>query len=218
MSVSAVVVDDQALFLRGLELIFNADHPSVHVVATTTVPDDASSLVTERHPDIALIDLMMPPNSGLSTIEQVCGLCPEVKVVAFSGTEDLDLVLAAMQRGAVCFLPKCNEPDDLVIPMQLIVKGWTVVPQVVTRHLLFSSRPIHTEGARQLTEEQISIWCMISHGWTDDDIAQNLACSDRTAKRHVRDTIYVLGAKNRVHAAALGGQAGSLMTDPIATP
>lgn len=212
LPMTLVVLDQQAVFLRGLELIFGVQHASVHVIAVSTDVLMAVPMIEARHPDLLLVDLLMP--GGFQVIETVTRQS-SVPVVAFSASEDLNEVVHALRSGASGFLPKAQEPEDLVVPLQLMLKGWAVMPQIVHRYAIEAmAHGIPIPQAQDLSIQQLDVWCMIGHGWTDEAIAIQMTISERTAKRYVRETLRIIGAKNRVTGAALAGQAGLLLVDP----
>jgi DNA-binding NarL/FixJ family response regulator len=207
--VEVVVIDDHPLFIRGLELVL--PHASGGRLTVTGVTDDAAQaagLVRRCRPDVALVDLTMPPPGGVRAIAAIRRTEPVVHVVALSGTEDDGLVREAFLAGAVAFLPKTAEPGELVGPLLAVVDGWSVLPPVVLSGLAGRAAP--TAAPVTLTADQRRLWRQVAAGATTVEIAEALHVSERTAKRLVAGLLRRLGVTTRSQAAALAGRAGIL--------
>lgn len=212
--IRAVVVDDHAMFCRGLEMIFNSGNV-VRVVAATQLASEAAGICEVAQPDLALVDLHMPEIGGLGAISEIKAAAPEVTIVALSGTTAIGEMVAALKEGATSFLPKSGSAEKMIPPLQAIADGWSIVPRPVLAMLTTLEKEPDPILAT-VTPDELEVWSMITHGLTDDDIAAHRACSDRTAKRLVHNLLKVrLGGVTRVQAAARGGQLG-LLAMPLA--
>lgn len=215
--IRVVIVDDHAMFCRGLELIFNAGK-YVRVVCATQEAREAAGICELADPDIALVDLSMPDPGGLSAMSSIKEVCPQVTIVALSGTERIGDMTAALRAGATSFLPKSGSAEKLVGPLRVIADGWTIVPRPVLAALIVDELVEPDPILKEMTPDEVEVWQMVAHGWTDDQIAEHRACSDRTAKRLIHKLLKVhLGGASRVQAAARGGKIG-LLDIPLALP
>lgn len=210
---SVVLVDDHQLFSRGLELLLNtAPDARVRVVARTEDAGQALELVRRNRPQVAIIDLAMPPPGGLAAIETVKRHYPHVRVLALSGTDDIEVAIASLRAGADGFLLKSSEPELLVPPLLTVASGLAVVPRPLLAALLGSTRP-GQEALERLSVAERDLLSLIAQGLETTEIAERLFVSERTAKRMVASLLRRIGAANRVQAAALAGQYGLL--DPL---
>jgi DNA-binding NarL/FixJ family response regulator len=204
-----VIVDDHPLFIRGLELVL--PHASGGRLTVTGVTDDAAqaaALVRRCRPDLAVVDLTMPPPGGVRAIAAIKRTEPVVHVVALSGTDDDDLIREAFLAGAAAFLPKTAEPAELVGPLLAVVHGWAVLPPLVLSRLVGKAPPVSTSVP--LTADQRGLWRLVATGATTVEIAERLHVSERTVKRLVATLLRRLGVTTRSQAAALAGRAGVL--------
>lgn len=209
-----VLVDDHPLFTRGLELLLPAvSDGKVRVVATTTDASAAAGLVLRHAPDIALVDLHMPPPGGIRAIAAIRRVEQACRVLAMSGTADQALAIEALQAGAEGFFPKVAEPEDLVAPLMAALEGWSVVPADLLRALVDAQRPSGQGNTTGLTPGERDLWQIIAQGGTTAEVAASLYVSERTAKRLVASLLRRLGVANRAEAAALAGRAGLLDDD-----
>lgn len=207
---SVVLVDDHQLFSRGLELLLNtAPDARVRVVARTEDAGQALDLVRRNRPEVAIIDLAMPPPGGLAAIEAVKRHYPHVRVLALSGTDDVEVAISSLRAGADGFLLKSSEPELLVPPLLTLASGLSVVPRPLLAALLGATRP-GQEALSRLSSAERDLLRLIARGLETTEISERLFVSERTAKRMVAALLRRIGASNRVQAAALAGQYGLL--------
>lgn len=210
---SVVIVDDHALFSRGLELLLNSAGGAIRVVGRTDDAGAALDLVRRLRPQLAIMDLAMPPPGGVEAIRQVKRDYPKVRVLALSGTDQAEFAVAALHAGADGFMLKSSEPELLIPPLLSLALGVSVMPRPLLSTLLKSgARPGRT-SLGDLTEEETNLWVLIARGLETHEIAERLFASERTVKRMVAALLRRIGAANRLEAAALAGRAG-LLDDP----
>lgn len=208
---TVALVDDHALFTRGLSLLLSADPlRRLEVVGTTDRAAMAVDLVRRTSPDVALIDLGMPPPGGMEAIRAIARAEPGVGILALSGLDDAALAVTALAAGANGYLSKASDPEALFAPLLAVAEGATVLAPFVTEHLVASARRPTTEALADLTPEDLELWRHVARGASTDEIARRMLVSERTAKRLVATLLRRVGAGNRVEAAALAGRAGLL--------
>ncbi|WBB78092.1 response regulator transcription factor [Micromonospora sp. WMMD882] len=202
-----VVVDDHPLFARGLALLLPAaTQGRTEVVGSTGDASSAASLVSRCQPEVALIDLHMPPPGGVRAVAAIRRTSPRVRVVAMSGADDPAPALAALRAGAEGFLPKTAEPEELLPPLLAILEGWAVLPGELLRSLL---RPTHVPAV-DLDPDERNLLRLIASGYGTVDIGEHLHVSERTVKRMTAALLRKLRVGSRAEAAALAGHAGLL--------
>ena len=209
-SVDIVLVDDHPLFNRGLELLLAAAGDDVRLVASTDDAAMAVDVVRRHRPDVALIDIAMPPPGGHAAIRAVKRAHPAVRVLALSGVTDPQQRLAALRAGADGFVPKTSQPDDLLHPVLALAQGYGVVPADMLRKLVSAAERPASSLVDELDDAERKLWLAIARGAGTDAIAGELIVSERTAKRMVAALLRKVGARNRIEAAALAGRSGLL--------
>jgi DNA-binding NarL/FixJ family response regulator len=210
-----VIVDDHALFSQGLALLLQARAGETFVVAgSTTAGEDAVALVGREAADIAIVDLALPPLGGVETIRRITATYPRTRVLALSGTEDLDLAAAALRAGAAGFLGKSADPEVLVAPLLTIAAGVRVVPTDLLDALLAAGDRTGDELLERLDGRELQLWRLLARGLETSEIAKPMLVSERTAKRMIASLLHKLGAANRIEAAALAGRYGLLDEEP----
>ncbi|MGC5308169.1 response regulator [Micromonospora zamorensis] len=202
-----VVVDDHPLFVRGLELLLPITTDGrAEVVASTGDAAAAAALVSRWRPDLALVDLHMPPPGGIRAVGAIRRTTPRVRVVAMSGAADPAAALEALRAGAEGFLPKTSEPEELLPPLLAVLKGWAVLPAELLHAMLRPNRA----AAVDLDGEERRLLRAIAVGRNTIEIADELHVSERTVKRMTAALLRKLRVSNRAEAAALAGHAGLL--------
>jgi two-component system, NarL family, nitrate/nitrite response regulator NarL len=203
------VVDDHPLFVRGLELLLPVTTDGrAEVVGSTGDAAAAAGMISRCHPDLALVDLHMPPPGGVRAVAAIRRTTPRVRVVAMSGSTDPASALEALRAGAEGFLPKTSEPEELLPPLLAILDGWAVLPAELLRALLGPARAASVE----LDAEERRLLRAIAAGRSTVDIGEELHVSERTVKRMTASLLRKLRVSNRAEAAAVAGNAG-LLTD-----
>lgn len=212
-----VIVDDHSLFSRGLELLLSAaSEGRIKVAGRTESADEALALVRRHRPQVALVDLAMPPPGGVGAIREIAHHYPQVRILALSGTDDRDLALEALAAGAHGFIPKSSDPDVLVPPLLSLGGGLSVLPTSLLVALVELRATRRPALLARLDEDEIGLWRLVARGFESVEIAERTFVSERTAKRMVASLLRKLEVANRVEAALLAGRVGLLdnLDDP----
>ncbi|MEU8114370.1 response regulator transcription factor [Micromonospora sp. NPDC048947] len=200
-------MDDHPLFVRGLELLLPiTTNGRAEVVASTGDAAAAAALVSNYCPDLALVDLHMPPPGGIRAVAAIRRTTPRVRVVAMSGSTDPGPAVEALRAGAEGFLPKTSEAEELLPPLLAILDGWAVLPAELLRAMLRPTRPAPVD----LDSEERRLLRAIAAGRSTVDIAEELHVSERTVKRMTATLLRKLRVSNRAEAAAVAGHSGIL--------
>jgi two-component system nitrate/nitrite response regulator NarL len=211
-----VIVDDHGLFSRGLELLLSAaSEGRIKVAGRTESAEEALALVRRNRPQVALVDLAMPPPGGIGAIREIAHHYPEVRILALSGTDDRDLALEALAAGAHGFIPKSSDPDVLVPPLLSLGAGLSVLPTSLLEALVQLRATRRPAVMERLDDEEVALWRLVARGLESLEIAERTFVSERTAKRMVASLLRKLGVANRVEAALLAGRVGLLDDEDV---
>lgn len=203
-----VVVDDHALFRRGLVGLLK-DMLEFEVVGEAGDGQEALELIQEVRPDVALIDVNMPRMDGLQTVRAIRGLKIPVRVLMLTISQSGDDLLGAIQAGADGYLLKNTEPEDLRRGIQHVARGDGVLsPEVTGAVLKAASHKGTPEIANMLSERELEVLGCLSEGQTTLQIASRLYISENTVKTHIRHILEKLEAANRTEAVSKAMQMG----------
>lgn len=202
------VIDHHPVFVSGLELLLPAlTQGRVRVVGSATDASAATFLVRRCLPDIALVDLHLPPPGGVRTVAALRRAVPRLRIIAMSSPAESGTALDALRAGAEGCLLKNSEAAELMPPLLAAINGWTVLPAHLLTALLRQS-PRQSQVIGGLDEEERRLLRLIADGRHTMDIADELHVSERTVKRLTATLLRKLRVTNRAQAAALAGSAG----------
>lgn len=203
-----VVVDDHALFRRGLVGLLE-EMPGIKVVGQASDGEQALAVIEELRPDLVLLDLNMPRMDGIATLRELRGRKLAVKVLMLTISQNDDDLLEAIRAGADGYLLKNTEPDDLRNMLLRVVEGQGVLsPEVTSTVLRALSRYPGEEPAALLSERELEVLFCMFEGQTTLQIAARLFISENTVKTHVRHIFEKLEVSTRAEAVGKGMQLG----------
>jgi DNA-binding NarL/FixJ family response regulator len=205
------VVDDEALVRSGLSMILAVPEDMEVVVSCDGV--HAVDEITRHRPDVVLLDIRMPEVDGVTVLVRLLGL-PDPPAVAMLTTFAADdQVTAALRAGAVGFLLKDTEPEQLIHAVRVLATGGSVLSPVVTRtviggYVASAADPDVVELIAAMTDREREVLALLGEGLSNLEISQRLFLSIGTVKEYVSTILTKLGAANRVQAAVLAHRAG----------
>jgi len=202
--IRVVLVDDHTLFRKGLaELLEHSQ--AIQVAGATGKCDEARRMIADLQPDVVLMDLHLPPSSGLELLQQLRDggyRSPVLMLTVSDAQEDL---ASALQAGVKGYLLKDMEPDDVVDAIRRAARGETVVAPAMTLklvNLLQNNEPSSASSMLDLlTGREREILTHLARGESNKVIAKALSISHDTVKLHVRHILAKLNLSSRVEAA-----------------
>lgn len=199
------VVEDHQAMRQGLELLLGRQ--GCVVVGSAGSAEEAWTLIRERRPDVAVVDVKLPDESGASLARRLLAEDPELGVLLYTGAEDRKTASEALDCGARGFAVKAAPPAELIEAIRIIARGGTYLdPRLES---LLGDRPA-TCGAHILSEREREVLDLLSKGMTGDDAAAQLFLSPLTVRTHVRNAMRKLRANTRVHAITIALQQGEI--------
>lgn len=197
------IIDDEALFRAGFELILNTT-PDIQVVAST---DGMSALaeITRAAPDVVLLDIRMPGRSGLDVLRALQDW-PRPPATAVLTTFDTDeYVATALHLGAAGFLVKDTDPEQLPALIRSLAAGGIVLSPQVSRSLLAATRSTTEWDVRvdALSPREREVLALLHTGASNAAIGEAMHLSHATIKDHVSGILTKLGVTTRLQAALI---------------
>jgi DNA-binding NarL/FixJ family response regulator len=219
-TITVLIVDDQAL-IRGAVRELVAHESDMTVVGEAANGRSAVAEARELKPDVILMDIRMPEIDGIQATREIFAL-PELsgtRILILTTFEEDSYVAEALRAGASGFVGKATDPKDLMHAIRTIHAGDALLSPRATRSLI--DRYV---GARQstnalaprqsevdlsdLTEREQEILVLVAEGWSNTEIADQLAISPLTAKTHVNRTMAKLRAHDRAQLVIIAYEAG----------
>jgi DNA-binding NarL/FixJ family response regulator len=214
MSLTVLIVDDQALVRTGFRMILEAEE-DIEVVGEA---DNGIAAVIEARrlePDIVLMDVRMPELDGIEATRRLLdGNTTATKVVMLTTFDMDEYVYDALQAGASGFLLKDVPPEQLVDGIRGVAAGDALLAPSVTRRLIEefvrsgSTPPRPAPGLSELTTRELEVLRAIARGLSNAEIAAELVVSETTVKTHVAHLLTKLDVRDRVQAVVLAYESG----------
>jgi DNA-binding NarL/FixJ family response regulator len=194
-----LLVDDHAVLRNGLaELLTGA---GIEVVGSLDDGSLAEEAVRAMEPDLVLMDLSMPGMDGIEATRAVLTARPGTKVVILTSFAEHARLHAALEAGAVGYLLKDAEPDDILRALRDAAAGGVPLSPRAAAALLPGNRPSSNATLTSLTPREREILALVATGLPNKSIARRLAISEKTVKAHLTRVFSVLGVSDRTSAA-----------------
>ena len=192
------VADDHGLVRAGLEQLLSAAD-DIEVVGTAAGGREAVDRVGDTAPDVVLMDLSMPDLDGIAATRGVLERCPDCQVVVLTSFSDRERIVAALDAGAVGYLLKDAEPDELLRGVRAAARGESPLDPKAARQLIAGRRTPAPQD--RLTDREREILALIAAGTPNKVIARRLAIAEKTVKNHVTHIFETIGVTDRTQAA-----------------
>ena len=195
--IRVVLAEDHAVVRAGLERLL-ATMEDIEVVAGAEDGAQAVELVAEHRPDVVLMDLSMPNLNGIEATKKIVEANEGVQVVVLTSFADRAQIEAALDAGAVGYLLKDADPEDVIRGVRAAARGESPLAPKAARALLQarSERP-----ELQLSERELEVLRCVAKGLPNKLIARNLGISEKTVKAHLTRIFQQLGVTDRTQAA-----------------
>ena len=203
-----VVVDDYALFRRGLVSLL-AEMPDFSVVGEAADGEEALRVIDKMMPDIVLLDVNMPGKGGIETVEALRERKNRVKVMMLTISQHDEDLIGSIVAGADGYLLKNTEPEDLRKTIIRMVDGQSALsPEVTGMVLRALSHNQQVGEVNPLSDRELEVLQCLSEGMTTVQIGAHLFISENTVKTHIRHILEKLEAANRTEAVSKAIQMG----------
>lgn len=194
-SLRLVIADDHPVLRYGVKRVLaHAPSPGYTVVAEEDHAPAALSAVRRLKPDVLLLDVSMPPASGLDVLQQCIDVHPPLATVVFTMHREIELVRRAVAAGARAYVLKDAPAGELLTALRLAARGSTYLPPGAARSLA-DAPAAHAPVALDMRER--AIVRLIALGYTGTEIAAELGMSERTVKNHRARVAEKLGVHQR---------------------
>jgi two-component system response regulator DesR len=200
--IRVLLAEDQAMVRGALAALLGME-ADIAIVAEVSRGDEVLAAALATQPDVALLDIELPGESGLKVAEELRARQPTCRVVMLTTFGRSGYLQRAMASGAVGFLLKEAPATTLATALRRVMAGDRVAdPELALAAL--------SDGANPLTSREREVLAMARTGASVTAIALELALSEGTVRNHLSMAIHKLGVHNRVEAAQLAEQKGWL--------
>jgi len=199
-----LIVDDHEVVRMGLKALLGAEE-DMEVVGEAATAQEALRLADELHPDVVIMDIRLPAQSGLEACHAIRRRHPRTRVVMLTSYLSEELVTQALRMGAAGYVLKNVDSTELLDTIRTAYAGKTVLDpeaacQVVAR-LGRHEPPEEDPAFKDLTHRELQIMALIARGKSNREIAATLHLSEGTVRNYVSALMDKLGLRNRIEVA-----------------
>ncbi len=197
-----LIVDDQGIVRKGIRALL-AEVNGMEVIGEAGDGEEAVRLAESLHPDVILMDLVMPRLDGIEAIRQIMARQPKARILVLTSFAADDKVFPAIKAGALGYLLKDSEPEELIVAIRNICRGEPFLHPSIARKVLEElSHPAGSPPTPEpLTERELEVLQLVAQGYSNQAISEKLVISDATVRTHIGNILTKLHLANRVQAA-----------------
>ncbi|UCG83251.1 MAG: response regulator transcription factor [Dehalococcoidia bacterium] len=218
-SIELLIADDHALVRDGTRRILEAEQ-DLKVVAEAADGDEAVTLAASLRPDVAIIDIAMPKLDGIEVTKKIKECCPETAVLILTAYDDDQFIFNLLEAGAAGYLLKSVRGHELVEAVRALYAGESVLHPSIARkivdHFVSSSSKLKKQDPLEtLTEREMDILKLVTRGFHNKEIADELFLSMRTVQGHLGSIFSKLGVGSRTEAVVRALKEGWVTLDDV---
>lgn len=207
-----LLVDDHVLFRKGMARLIDSQ-PDFEVIAEAEDGYEAVQSARRFKPDLILMDIHMPGCDGHEATRLIVNEWPEAQIVMLTVSDDDQDLFTAIRNGALGYLVKKIEPEELFARLRGVAQGEAPVSRIMASRILREFARLGTESpppdsTRSLTPRERQVLRLVSKGLTNKEIGAQLHIAENTVKNHLRNILEKLHLQNRAQAAAYAVREG----------
>lgn len=200
--IRVLIAEDQAM-IRGALAALLATEPDIEIVAQVERGDRVVEEALRTKPDVALLDIEMPGQDGITAAGELRAKLPGCRVLILTVFGRPGYLRKAVDAGVSGFLLKDAPPDELASAIRRTAKGEKVIDSQLAHAAL-------SEGSSPLTPRERDVLAMSVRGASVEEVARSLHLTNGTVRNHLSIAIQKLNAHNRVEAARIAEEKGWL--------
>jgi DNA-binding NarL/FixJ family response regulator len=204
--IRVLVVDDHALFRRGLQMVLEQE-PDIEVVGEASDGSEAVQTAAETTPDIVLMDVRMPKGGGIDACSAIHEVVPSAKIIMLTISDEEADLYEALKAGAMGYLLKEISIEEVATAIRAVHGGQSLISPSMASKLIteFATMSRKSDDRQQvptprLTDREMEVLKLVAKGLNNRDIAKELFISENTVKNHIRNILEKLQLHSRMEA------------------
>jgi two-component system, NarL family, response regulator LiaR len=211
MPITVLLVDDHKIVRQGVRAYLHT-LADIQVIAEAESGVAAVAAVEQQPPDVVLMDLEMPGElDGIAATRQIRKLRPETQVIVVTSHHQDEYIFPAVRAGAISYLLKDVEPDELAAAIRKAAHGEAVLDSRVASRIIQELQGIRKEDVNpftELSEREFDVLRLVAAGKSNAEIAETLVLGESTIKTHLSNILKKLHLDDRTQAAVYAWQQG----------
>jgi NarL family two-component system response regulator LiaR len=211
MPIKVLLVDDHKIVRQGVRAYLQT-LADISVIAEAESGAAAVAAVQQFRPGVVLMDLEMPGElDGISATRQIRKICPETQVIVVTSHHQDEYIFPAVRAGAISYLLKDVEPDELAAAIRKAAQGEAVLDSRVASRIIQELQGIRKDEVNpftELSEREFEVLRLIAAGKSNAEIAEMLVLGESTIKTHTSSILKKLHLDDRTQAAVYAWQQG----------
>jgi NarL family two-component system response regulator LiaR len=203
-NIRILIVDDHAIVREGLRGLIGVE-PDMELAGEAASGDEGVNKALALRPDVILMDLLMPEKDGVTAIREIKAQWQEARVLVLTSFLEDDRVFPAIESGALGYLLKDTQPDELLEAIRGVYRGESMLHPSIAKKIMLRIQERGNESkeeeGQELTERELDVLRLLAQGDGDREIAEKLVISERTVHFHVGNILSKLHLANRTQAA-----------------
>jgi len=199
-AIRVMLVDDHNVVRSGLATFLRA-YEDMELVGEARNGLEALQLCRLKHPDVILMDLVMPEMDGIAATRSILQECPDIKIIAMTSFEEEELVQGVLSAGAMSYLLKNVTSEELAKAIRDAVRGQSTLSPEAARVLVQATRPTK-QPLYELTGREMEVLHLVVQGHSNQQIADTMVITVATVKAHVSNILSKLQVSSRAEAIA----------------
>jgi DNA-binding NarL/FixJ family response regulator len=207
-AIRVLIADDHPVFRQGLVSVFRTEQ-EFKVIGEAVDGKQALELTQKLHPDILLLDMIMPRLAGLDTLRELASAPTPVRTIVLTASIEKEQIARALQLGARGIVLKDAPTDVLLASIRTVMNGqfWvgqekvTDLVEILRSYLPQEKDTATAKKSFGLTVRELDVVSAIVSGFTNREIAQKFSISEQTVKHHLRNIFDKVGVSNRLELA-----------------
>jgi len=203
--IRVLLADDHPVVRAGIRAELDGAG-GIEVVGEASSGDEALRLVEDLHPDVLVLDVVMPGMDGVKATRVLRKSHPDLCILALSAYDENECVFGILKAGASGYVLKEEALETIVKAIRIACRGETWLSPKVAEKV--KRRAIGEKEEVPLTKRELEVLRLIAKGWSNREIAKELFISKRTVRFHVGNILGKFGVGSRTEAVVEGVKRG----------
>lgn len=212
--IPVLVVDDHEVVRLGLRTLLSRQ-PQIRFAGEAVNGAEAIRMVAELQPQVVLMDVRLPGQSGVEACREIMDRWPEVRVIMLTSYADKSAAMASVLAGASGYMLKHVSGAELIQAIETVARGGSLLDPALVRDVFAQMRAMTSfrDDAAALTDQERQVLALVGEGKTNREIAQAMYLGEKTVRNYVSNILHKLGLSNRSQAAVYATRRKLLQVD-----